>query len=369
MLALILIFCIIKINDVIRRSRATPSRLYPVQFLRGNSVIFPPLQAICRFVHEKFSVAMQCGVFFVFLSRLLLPVQRKFRLVFLLHVYRRCSYSFQKDHAVPKEDKVAMKNLLMRALYIAFTLSLSLSLLLVPGQGRAEGLDFLSFTGPEMARFDLAFKQYIASYKVFVEQDKGLAALDRAITDWDDLFARARRDGAGESVLGRMEVVQGMLVQARGLARQHRCEEARELSIPIRSELYELHRGLDMLTAEDYMIYMHNGVFHRAEPLIAQKRYAELEMLVPRIKATLARFETPPSTVRDPEEYQRRYQALAKAVEKYIGTIGRVVTYVDPEYGASMLQRELEQAHTRAHKKFGALYLSFPEGMVWPKKR
>jgi len=163
--------------------------------------------------------------------------------------------------------------------------------------------------------------------------------------------------------------VRGMLMQARGLARQDRCEEARELSIPIRSELYELHRGLDMLTAEDHMIYMHNGVFHRAEPLIAQHRYAELAMLVPTIKATLARFATPPPTVSDQQDYQKRYQALRQAVEQYIKTIGRVTTYVDPEYGGPMLQRELEHAHTTAHKKFGAVYLSFPKGMVWPKHR
>jgi len=246
---------------------------------------------------------------------------------------------------------------------------LVLILFLLPAPGRGAELGFLSFAAPEMAGFDLAFKQYIASYKVFVEKEKGLAALDRALIAWEQLVAQARKRGADKRVLGRMEVVRGMLVQARGLARQDRCEEARELSIPIRSELFELHHQLDMLSAEDYMIYMHNGVFHRAEPLIAQKRYAELEMLVPRIKATLARFASPPATVGDVAEYNRRYQALAAAVQDYVETIGRANAYVDPEYGGQMLHMELEKAHTRAHKKFGAVYLSFPEGMVWPKKR
>jgi len=244
-----------------------------------------------------------------------------------------------------------------------------LILFLGPGQGRSAELAFLAFTAPEMAGFDLPFKQYIASYKVFVEKEKGLAALDRAMSRWDDLLVRARQAGADTPVLGRMETVRGLLIQARGLARQDRCEEARELSIPIRSELYELHRELEMLTAEDYMIYMHNGVFHRAEPLIGQQRYAELEMLIPRIKGTLARFATPPPTVSDPEEYQKRYQALRGAVDRYIETIGWVTTYVDPEFGGPMLQRKLEKSHVAAHKKFGALYLSFPKGMVWPKTR
>jgi hypothetical protein len=253
--------------------------------------------------------------------------------------------------------------------YLSMYVVCLLVFLMTPGQGRGAELGFLAFDAPEMVGFDLPFKQYIASYKVFVEQDKGLAALDRSMSAWETLMSRARKAGADESVLGRMEVVRGMLLQARGLARQNRCEEARELSIPIRSELYELHRGLDMLTAEDYMIYMHNGVFHRAEPLIAGKRYTELELLVPRIKATLARFATPPASVRDTRDYQQRYRALCQAVQHYVETIGRVATYVDPEYGGPMLQRELEQAHVKAHKKFGAVYLSFPEGMVWPKKR
>jgi hypothetical protein len=257
----------------------------------------------------------------------------------------------------------------MKHLYVALTCAVLVLAVLLPGQGRGADLSFLSFADPEMTGFNLPFKQYIASFKVFVEKEKGLAALDRALTAWEKLYAHARKQGADSRVLGRMEVVRGILVQARGLARQDRCEEARELSIPIRSELFELHRQLDMLSAEDYMIYMHNGVFHRAEPLIARKRYAELEMLVPRIKATLARFATPPATVGDSAEYNRRYQALTKAVRDYIESISRAHSYVDPEYGGQMLHMELEKAHTRAHKKFGAVYLSFPRGMIWPKKK
>jgi len=257
----------------------------------------------------------------------------------------------------------------MKRVYVALTCAVFVLAVLLPGQGRGADLAFLSFAESEMTGFNLSFKQYIASFKVFVEKEKGLAALDRALPAWEKLYAQARKQGADSRILGRMEVVRGMLIQARGLARQDRCEEARELSIPIRSELFELHRELDLLTAEDYMIYMHNGVFHRAEPLIAQQRYAELEMLVPRIKATLARFATPPATVSDPADYNRRYQALSKAVQDYIESIGRANSYVDPEYGGPMLHMELEKAHIRAHKKFGAVYLSFPRGMVWPKKK
>jgi hypothetical protein len=230
-------------------------------------------------------------------------------------------------------------------------------------------LSFLSFEHEAMIDFDLPFKQYIAAYKKFIEKEKGLTALGGAMSKWNKLYARAEKQGAGAGILGRMDVIRGLLVQAHGLAVQDRCDEAKELSIPIRTELFELHRVLNMLTAEDYMIYLHNGVFHRAEPLIAEERYAELEMLIPRIEATVARFKSPPKGAQDTGEYAKRYGVLMTKVQAYINIIRKVNTYVDPEYGAYMLHKELEDAHTAAHKKFGAVYLSFPEGMVWPKNK
>jgi len=233
----------------------------------------------------------------------------------------------------------------------------------------AADLSFLSFTGPEMTAFNLSFKQYIASYKKYIEGEKGLEKLAEARSQWEVIRAKAEQQGAGAAILGRMAVIRGLLVQAWGLAGQGRFDEARELSVPLRSEIYELHRALGMLTTEDYMIYFHNGVMHRAEPLIAQKRYMELELLIPRIEETVTRFKDPPASVTDVERYRGRYDVLLKKVGAYSTIIGMVNEYVDPEYGAYTLGKRLEEAHAQAHAAFGALYLSFPEGMVWPKKK
>jgi hypothetical protein len=230
-------------------------------------------------------------------------------------------------------------------------------------------LSFLSFNHDEMIGFDFPFKQYIAAYKKFIEKEKGLTALNKAMSRWKKLRDRAEKQGGEIKVLGRMDVISGLLVQAYGLAVQDRCDEAKELSIPIRTELFELHRALKMLTAEDYMIYLHNGLFHRAEPLIAEGRYAELETLIPRFEATVARIKNPPAGVSDVDRYVKRYGALILKVQAYIDAIRKVNTYVDPEYGGYMLKKQLEDAHNTAHKKFGAVYLSFPKGMVWPKTK
>jgi len=241
--------------------------------------------------------------------------------------------------------------------------------LLRPFPAHSSDLSFLSFEHSEMTQFNLPFKQYIASYKIFVEEEKGLDALTRAINRWDDLIVKAKEKRVDKSVYGRMEVVKGLLLQAHGLATQRRFGEARELSIPIRSELFEIHRVLKLLTPEDYMIFFHNGVMHRAEPFIKERRYLELEALIPLIKDTLAKFKVPPKNVEDIALYNKKYKALEDKVAEYIDAIEQANSYVDPEYGAVMLQECVLKAHDKAHKQFGALYLSFPKGMVWPKKR
>lgn len=233
----------------------------------------------------------------------------------------------------------------------------------------AGDLSFLSFDSKEMIDFDLSFKQYIASYKKFMEKEKGLKSLADANNKWDGLISTATNKGADEGALGRMTAIKGLLIQAQGLARQERFDEAKELSIPIRSELYALHDALNMLTSEDYMIFFHNGVMHRAEPLIAEGRYLELEMLIPLIEDTVAKFKTPPKGVSNVKMYNKRYGILVKKVKAYTSAIKQVNKYVDPEYGSYMLRKKIEDAHIVAHKKFGATYLSFPEGMVWPKKK
>lgn len=233
----------------------------------------------------------------------------------------------------------------------------------------AGDVSFLSFDSKEMISFDLSFKQYIASYKMYMEKDNGLKSLAAAIDKWDALIAKVVRQGTDEAILGRMTAIKGLLLQAQGLAHQGRFDEAKELSIPVRSELYALHDALEMLTPEDYMIFFHNGVMHRDEPLITERRYLELELLIPLIEDTVARFKSPPKGVADVEMYNKRYNVLVTKVQEYIAAIRQVNRYVDPEYGSYMLSKKIETAHNIAHKKFGAVYLSFPDGMIWPKKK
>ena len=246
---------------------------------------------------------------------------------------------------------------------------LVLLIFLPSGLAKAADLSFLSFESPEMINFDLSFKQYFASYKQDIEEEKGQAMLAEAREKWAVIYEKARGQGAGDVVLGRMSVIQGLLVQAQGLAGQGRFDEAGELSVPLRSEIFELHRALNMLTSEDFMIYFHNGVMHRAEPLIKQKRYMELALLIPRIQNMVFKFKEPPGSVTDLQQYRQRYDVLLKKVMVYIDTIRLVNEYVDQEYASYMLSKQLEEAHAQAHAAFGALYLSFPEGMVWPKNK
>ncbi len=235
-------------------------------------------------------------------------------------------------------------------------------ILLLPGYCAAGDLSFLSYDQQEMITFDLYFKQYIASFKgQHVNRDEGLKSLASAIQSLEGMIKKARTRRAGPSVLGRLGVIHGLLYQAQGLALQARLPESREVSVPIRSEIYDLHKALRMLTAEDQMVLFHNGVLHRAEPLIAEGRYMELAMLVPLIEDTLAKFEAPPRAVADKAQYRKRFRTLVAKVEAYTAAIREANNCVDPEYGAFRLNELLRNAHADVHKAFGAVYLSFPE--------
>lgn len=239
----------------------------------------------------------------------------------------------------------------------------------LPGHAVAEDLSFLSFESKEMTPFNVAFKQYIAAYKSSkdLDQEKGTKGIAKAIEEFSALMSKAEKGSANDAVLGRMTAAKGLLVQAQGLIRQGRGEEGKELSIPIRSELYELHRILGLLSSEDAMIMFHNGLMHRAEPLIEQGRYAELQMLMPRVEKNVAQFKTPPKGVSNPEQYAQMYAALVKNIAKYNEAVRQLNEYVEPEYGAFMLKMNIDSAHGDAHSAFGKLYLSFPDGVGFKK--
>lgn len=260
-----------------------------------------------------------------------------------------------------------MKSLRISWLLVVFMLAIPG--LAVPVNSVAADLAFLSFESKEINAFNLAFKQYIAAFKSSKEldQEKGTKAIAKAVEEYSVLISKAEKQGADAAVLGRMNATKGLLIQAQGLIQQGRGEEGKELSIPIRSELYELHRGLGLLSAEDAMVMFHNGLMHRAEPLIEQGRYAELEMLFPRIQQNVAQFKTPPQGVGNPEQYAQMYGALLKKIAQYGEAIKQLNYYVDPEYGAFMLKMHIEEIHNDAHSAFGKLYLSFPDGVGWKK--
>lgn len=258
----------------------------------------------------------------------------------------------------------------MKKLWMYFAIPLVAAGAFQPiSDAHAGDLSFLSFESKEMIPFNVAFKQYIAAFKSSkdLDQEKGTKAIAKAIEEFSALTGRAEKEGAGDAVLGRMTAAKGLMVQAQGLIRQRRGEEGKELSIPIRSELYELHRTLGQLSAEDAMIMFHNGLMHRAEPLIEQGRYVELEMLMPRVEKNVAQFNKPPAGVSNPQQYAQMYGTLLKNLTAYNEAVKQLNGYVEPEYGAFMLKTNIGSAHADAHSAFGKLYLSFPDGVGWKK--
>lgn len=244
----------------------------------------------------------------------------------------------------------------------------ALPVLFLPGNSSASDLSFLSFENEDMISFNLSMKQYTASFKgMYMEKEKGLESIAAAISKLDTMAGKAAQQSAGPGVVGRLGAIKGMLIQAQGLAIQDRFDEANECSVPIRTELYELHRALDMMTAEDHMIFFHNGVIHRTDPLIAEGRYLELEMMIPFIEGALAKFKDAPKGISNVKMYNKRYGMLAKQIKSYTATIRELNNYVDPEYGGFLLESMIDEAQGIMNKKYGALYLSFPDGMVWPK--
>ncbi len=108
----------------------------------------------------------------------------------------------------------------------------TLPIFFLPGYSAAGNLSFISYDKQEMISFDLFFKQYITSFKgECMEKEKGLKSLAAAIQKLDDMIAKAKSQGAETSVLGRLGAINGLFLQAQGLALQGLAEKAQESHI------------------------------------------------------------------------------------------------------------------------------------------
>ena len=236
--------------------------------------------------------------------------------------------------------------------------------MITPGRLSAQNLSLLAAGSPEMSRFDGFFKEYLVSLKKNPERDRALKAVNGAIISFDEIVSLVSADH--DRLRGRLTAIRSLLSLARARILQNRLEEALELSVAIRTELYLLHEENEQLSSYDHMIRFHNGILHRLEPLVDGERYLEMEILIPDIQAVLEKFRTPPADA-VPEVYEKHYRQLENAVREYITVIRETNDYVDPENGAMMLKETLLEAHHKTHQHFGLLWLTFPDSTLWPK--
>ena len=247
---------------------------------------------------------------------------------------------------------------------IFLLLFILISTMIIPGQSSAQNLSLLAAGSPEMSHFDGLFKEYLVSLKKNPERDRALKAVTGAIASFDGIVSQVSTDHDG--LRGRLTAIQSLLSLAKARILQNQLEEALELTVAIRTELYLLHEENHQLSSYDHMIRFHNGILHRLEPLVDEERYLEMELMIPAILAVLEKFSTPPVDA-VPEVYENHYNQLEKAVREYITVIKETNDYVDPENGAMMLQENLHDAHLKTHKHFGLLWLTFPDSTLWPK--
>ena len=239
-----------------------------------------------------------------------------------------------------------------------------ISTMIIPGRLSAQNLSLLAAGNREMSHFDGFFKEYLVSLKKNPERDRALKAVTGAIASFDEIVSQVSADHDG--LWGRLTAIQSLLSLAKARILQNQLEAALELSVAIRTELYLLHEENHQLSSYDHMIRFHNGILHRLEPLVDEKRYLEMELLIPDILAVLEKFRTPPADA-VPEVYENHYNQLEKAVREYITVIKETNDYVDPENGAMMLQENLHDAHQKTYKHFALLWLTFPDSTLWPK--
>jgi hypothetical protein len=222
---------------------------------------------------------------------------------------------------------------------------------------RCRSVECLCFGSVQMTDFNIFFKRYISALKGNINPDMALKAVSSARKSWGNMILKD--SDAERLTMARISAVDAMLALAAARIKLGGYEEAKEISVPVRSEIYLIHKENNMLTPEDHMIFFHNGLMHRAEPLVQQGRYIELKALSVRMKATAEKFRREPANS-DSKKYNRQYKDFCMALDSYLAAVEKADNYVDPEFGREMLERKVSKALQMLHKKFGVLYLGFP---------
>ncbi len=227
-----------------------------------------------------------------------------------------------------------------------------------PRQDQADSMAYLAWDSAEMTAFARAFKAFIVHGCKTTQFELAQKDLSQATRIVDRLIERTGADRG--RARARLRAIRGLIEVARARVALRDKRAACEVSVAIRSEWYLLHDELGLLGPEDHMIYFHNAIIHRLEPLIAARRYGEMERLLPRMERVLKSFESPPAGVADAAAYRQRYARLAAAVARFAEAVRAAGRYIDPENGALLVQGRVEDALAGVHKAFAPLYLGFP---------
>lgn len=219
----------------------------------------------------------------------------------------------------------------------------------------------LSFDSKEMIEFNRPFKQIMVFTRKKANKENALKYTREAMKKWEEVMDKTQvSDGA---VKGKLMAIKAyfLLTEARLMSSQ--IVEAGELTLRIRTELFVLHKDLNMLNSEDWMIAYHNGVMHKADKYIKSENYRLLKMLIPELKQVVANMEAIPKGESNPESYKKRYAELVKKNDAFINAIEYVESYIDPEGMVIEHNLLIEDAWNSAHGQFAKLYLGFPAGV------
>jgi len=234
-----------------------------------------------------------------------------------------------------------------------------------PAIGAESDADLFSFDSRQMVEFNRQFKCFISSVKKCPDQQAAAAYGSRAGRLWEAVKAGALELDSRSAADA--DAISALLDLALARARQGEMAEALETTVRVRTELYLLHERLGLLGPEDHMIYFHNGILHRIEPMVEEARYLELALMIPDMKEAASRFVSPPPYA-DKQLYSSRYQSFEMALDEFISQTRHACRYVDPEGGAIKLKLHMKDAFHKLHAAFGALYLGFPTGVPTPSQ-